>query len=218
MRSTHKSTSIWEIELRLLQMLALEMVLKTFHFVPGLSRTPLLFSSISHQHISRKYLKKTKTEMRPLFFVFHVFLILLGPSKLLKNDCQCTDTTFCATVISQAKWWPHCCLPISPRGQIGKRQAFVMKTLLPTSATICQCSERLRAGELNARVGTQCIAQIWACVFSLLAIVSSFLWMSKYTFRCTVIPLSLRTPSHPVQRCAHFSHIFILTKGLLDLS
>ena len=60
MRSTHKSTSIWEIELRLLQMLALEMVLKTFHFVPGLSRTPLLFSSISHQHIFRKYFSKQK--------------------------------------------------------------------------------------------------------------------------------------------------------------
>ena len=112
-------------------------------------------------------------------------------------------------MISQAKLWPHCCLPISPSRQVGKRLAFVMKTLLPTSATICQCSERLRAGELNARVGTQCIAQIWACVFSLLAIVSSFLWMSKHTFRWAVIPLSLRTPPHPSIRSPIFYHIFI---------
>ena len=40
-------------------------------------------------------------------------------------------------------------------------------------------------------------------------LVSSFLWMSKHTFRWAVIPLSLRTPPHPSIRSPIFSHIFI---------
>ena len=35
------------------------MALKTLRFVQGLSRTPLLFSSISHNHISQTYFPKT---------------------------------------------------------------------------------------------------------------------------------------------------------------
>ena len=42
-----------------------EMALKTFRFVQGLSRTPLLFSSISHRHIFQKYVAtKTNIENR----------------------------------------------------------------------------------------------------------------------------------------------------------
>ena len=61
----------------------LEMALKTFRFVQGLPRTPLLFSSIFQNHIFQIYLWALVSE--PGFLDFQIFRFVILEICLLQN-------------------------------------------------------------------------------------------------------------------------------------